>query len=68
MILFLIIVGGILYNLLKDIKRLIRLAIVCFILMFVFIVVKMKDTYDGVVEKIRTEQVVSDTIPVDTMK
>ena len=68
MILFLIIVGGILYNLLKDIKRLIRLAIVCFILMFVFIIVKMKDTYDGVVEKIRTEQVVSDTIPVDTMK
>ena len=68
MILFLIIVGVILYNLLKDIKRLIRLAIVCFILMFVFIVVKMKDTYDGVVEKIRTEQVVSDTIPVDTMK
>ena len=68
MTLFLIIIGIILYNFLKDIKRLIRLAIVCFILMFVFIIVKMKDTYDGVVEKIKTEQVVSDTVPVDSMK
>lgn len=68
MTLFLIIVGIILYNLLKDIKRLIKLAIVCFILMFVFIIVKVKDTYDRVVDKIKTEQVDSTTNQVDTLK
>ena len=57
MTLFLIIVGIILYNLLKDIKRLIRLMVVCFILVFVYIIAKTKDVYDNVVHKIKTEQV-----------
>lgn len=68
MTLFLIIVGIILYNLLKDIKRLIRLMVVCFILVFVYIIAKTKDVYDNVVHKIKTEQVDSTQNKVDNQE
>lgn len=68
MTLFLIIVGIILYNLLKDIKRLIKLMVVCFILVFVFLIVKTKDVYDNVVHKIKTEQVDSTQNQIDSLK
>ena len=57
MILFLLIVGVILYNLFKDIKRLIKVMLVCFILFFVFIIVKTKDVYDKIMYKVQTQQV-----------
>jgi len=61
MTLFLILVGILIYHLLKDIKRLIRIMVVCFILIFVFIIAKMRDAYNGIVNEIKTEQ-------VDTLK